>query len=362
MPDTFPPGYYDAREKCSCRLLGHFDEQLALHAHRDLTPTNTPQGLLYFVTSVALAGIPQLLLWSSNLRNSSIRHALYNNLVHIAQDKRRLQLSDTSDCLHALNSTLAFQDLAQCPIDMLTILLLPDFQNFLHNDSIQIQLKKSQMDTEILEASNDFQKETLRKAQSGLQTTMEQLRLTGYSKAKMQLIINQVRGEKLNQSWQDLLASKIQVLKAHHQTMRQLSPEDKAIFSRVNDLIDLLSNANNDYIKEYNVARSPQDKLNAAQKLLKVCGDEVKATKQFLIERNPNHKLLSILDNVLNTLFAIITLGTYYLLPHRFRLFSLQSPNVSIGYSILDNAEEYIDRSKREIIELHERESQVTLS
>lgn len=281
--------------------------------------------------------------------------------MQIAQDKRRLQLGDTSDCLHALNSTLSFQDLAQCPIDMLTILLLPDFQNFLHNDSIQIQLKKSQIDTEIQEADNDLQRETLRNAQYRLQTKMEQLRLTGYSKIKMQLIINEVRGEKLNQSWQDLLASKIQVLKAHHQTMRQLSPEDKVIFSRVNDLIGLLSNANNGYIKEYNVARSPQDKLIAAQKLLKICGDDVKATKQFLIEGYPNYKLLSILDGVLNTLLAIVTLGTYYLLPHRFRLFSLQSPNVSIGCSILDDAEAHIDRCGRAIIDLHERESQVTL-
>lgn len=62
MADNYPQRYFEARARFSNNLLGLFDQQLEEYKHVSLTPTDTIQGKLYFVASVALLGIPQQVL------------------------------------------------------------------------------------------------------------------------------------------------------------------------------------------------------------------------------------------------------------------------------------------------------------
>ncbi len=362
MSDNFPQGYIDARNKCPKNLLIFFDKKLEHHADFDLQPSATPQGQLYLFASIALLGLPQLFMISSNWSNYDIRHDLYKNLVQITQDEQRMELGKKPNCIHALEvATLHFTDLAHCPLKMLNILLLPDFQDYLKNDLKQLEVKRHDVEAKIQSSVLESETVKLEHQKDNLLSVMHKLRNAQYSKVMMQEIINKVRGNDLNKQWQDIFSTQIVLLKVHHQKIKQNTPQSKKIFSTIDTLITQLSIANDEYLRQYNLAQSPKDKLIAAQQLLDSCTPAIQLAKRHL-NKEEHYTLYSLLADILNTLVLIATGGLSYFTTERFRLFSFQNNNKRIASTIVNNAEQKIDRAQVEISDLYEREAAITLS
>lgn len=362
MADIYPPSYFEARDKFSNKLLHIFDQQLEEHRHISLTPTDTVQGHIYLAVSIAMLGLPQLALWASNTKNYNIRHALYQNLVDITQDQYRIALSNQSSCIEALQKkTIAFTDLAHCPIKLLLILLLPDFQTYLIEDMKQISEKRDELYAQINQSKTETQKIALGNQRSALFTCMEKLRNADYSQQVMKSLIQHVRGNEIDKQWKNLFLSQLTILKMHHKTMSQTTEQEKQIYTMMDVCIKEISQAHEQYINQMTSSHTAQQKLSAAQNLFDHCENAIGAVKKHL-NKGSHYKILSLLSDILNTVILIATLGVSYLVSGKFRLFSPSKTNMDIAKQMVDTSDQTIQVGRLKSLDLFVSETEISLS
>lgn len=181
--DTYPIGYIDAREKFSRRFLHVFDQLIS-----DSTPGIGTAFMTLFLLPIGL-----LAYWAYSCE----RESLYNNLIVISRDKRRLELIDQDLAINALaDKIVELRDLASMPIEALKFILRPDILNTIQQDvevikqkkqTIQQQLSALTREARKLEKNGQVNKELqtritkVTEELEQLETVAEKLRKTNYS-------------------------------------------------------------------------------------------------------------------------------------------------------------------------------------